>query len=82
MRTTLAFALKRLLLVACALAVATGPVSAAVKPDALASSSGAGVASVSGGPWDGWRVVVTTKPSRLPVLLKVPGHPKLIANSP
>ena len=53
-----------------------------MKPDALASNSGGGVASVSGGPWDGWRVVVTTRPSGLPVLLKVPGQPKVIAKSP
>ena len=74
--------LKGLLLVACALAVASGPVSAALKPDAFASNSGGGVASVSGGPWDGWRVVVTTRPSGLQVRLQVRGHRTLTARSP
>jgi hypothetical protein len=75
-------ALKRVLVVACALAAASAPASAAVKPDALASTGGGGVASVSGGPWSGWRVVVTTKPSGLSVLLKIRGQKKLIAKSP
>ena len=69
MRTTLGSALRRPLLIACAVAVAAGPASAALKPDAFASNSGGGVVSVSGGPWDGWRVVVKTKPAGLPVLL-------------
>ena len=74
--------LRRLLLVVCAIAVAAGPASAALKPDAFASNTGGGVVAVSGGPWDGWRVVVTTKPSHLRVTLTVPGHPKLVATSP
>ena len=82
MRTTLASALRRLLLVACAIAVAAGPASAALKPDAFASNSGGGVVSVSGGPWVGWRVAVKTKPSGLPVLLKIQGDRTLIAKSP
>ena len=74
--------MNRFLLVACAFAVATGPALAAVKPDARATNSGNGTASVTGGPWDGWRVVVTTKPSGLRVLVKIRGETKLIAKSP
>jgi hypothetical protein len=53
-----------------------------VKPNAVASSGVGGVASVSGGPWDSWRIVVTTKPSGLPVLVKIRGQKKVIASSP
>ena len=74
--------MNRFLLVACAFAVATGPALAAVKPNARATNSGNGTASVTGGPWDGWRVVVTTKPSGLMVLVKIRGEKKLIAESP
>jgi hypothetical protein len=82
MRTTLASELRRLLLVVCAIAVAAGPASAALKPGAFASNSGGGVVSVSGGPWDRWRLVVETKPTGLPVLLAIGGDRKLVANSP
>jgi hypothetical protein len=64
------------------LVVAAGPALGAVKPDAIASSGGNGVASVSGGPWDGWRVVVTTHPAGLPVRLQIGGRRKVIAKGP
>jgi hypothetical protein len=74
--------LKRLVLVACTLAVASGPALAAVKPDARATTSGNGTATVTGGPREGWRIVVATKPSGLTVQLKIRGEKKLIAKSP
>ena len=72
----------RLLPVLAAAVVAQGPAAAAVKPDALATTSGAGTASVASGAWDRWRIVVTTKPSGLSVLLAIRGERARIVKGP
>jgi hypothetical protein len=72
----------RLLPVIAAVVVAQGAAGAAVKPDALATTSGGGTASVSSGAWDRWRIVVTTKPSGLKVLLAIRGERAWIVKGP
>jgi hypothetical protein len=74
--------LNHLLVVLCAFAIATGPAAGAVEPQALATTGGNGTASVTGGPWDGWRIVVTTRPSGLAVGVKIGGGKTLITKSP
>ncbi len=71
--------MKRLLVIAGAVAVAAAPVGAALKPIAVASNSGKGATvMVSGGPADRWRVVVTTRPSGVRVAVRVPGASKRV----
>jgi len=73
---------RRLVPILGALLLITDGAVAAVKPAAIATSGSGGTASVSAGTYDRWRIVVTTKPRGLSVLLTIRGQRRQVVEGP